>query len=319
MASSIAAIAIGRNEGDRLIACLDALVGQVERIVYVDSGSTDNSVAEAQARGVEVVALDMSIPFTAARARNAGLTHIQASGPAPDYVQFLDGDCILQSGWIETGTQFLDQNPEAAAVCGRNRERFPERSVYNRLADIEWDTPIGQAKATGGNVMMRCSALKETGGFNEAMIAGEEPELCIRLRASGWTIWRLDAEMTLHDANLLKFSQWWQRAKRSGYACAEAVAMHGKPPERHGVPGLKRIISWGMALPLVILIGMFVTPWALLLTLIWPALVLRRRMKGDPWHYAFFIILVRFPEAIGVFTYVWRRLTQTRAVLIEHK
>lgn len=72
MTGTVAAVAIGRNEGARLVACLESMVGRVDPIIYVDSGSTDNSVAEARARGAEVVELDMSIPFTAARARNAG-------------------------------------------------------------------------------------------------------------------------------------------------------------------------------------------------------------------------------------------------------
>lgn len=320
MSSQVAVVAIGRNEGERLIACMDSLQGRVDRIVYVDSGSTDASVAEAQARNADVVALDMSIPFTAARARNAGLARLRETGEMPDYVQFLDGDCILQDGWIETGRAFLDQNAQVAATCGRNHERFPEASVYNKLADIEWDTPIGKSDASGGNVMIRVTALEAVGGFNEAMIAGEEPELCLRLRAQGWEIWRLDAAMTFHDANLLRFGQWWQRAKRGGYATAEAVAMHGRTPERFGVANLKRVIAWGMALPAVIVLGaVLLSPWMLLGALIWPLQMLRRRLKGDPWYQAIFITLAKFPEAQGVFTYLRRRFSRAQARLIEHK
>lgn len=320
MTSSVGVVAIGRNEGERLIACLESLQGRVDRIIYVDSGSTDNSVAEAKARGAEVVALDMSIPFTAARARNEGHAYLVKDGQGPDYIQFLDGDCILQDGWIETGRDFLDQNAQVAAVSGRNRERFPERSIYNALADIEWDTPLGKTKASGGNVMMRRSALEAMNGFDETLIAGEEPELCLRMRQTGWEIWRLDHEMTLHDANLLKFSQWWQRARRGGYAVAEGVAMHGADPERYQVPNLVRIVVWGMVLPLLIVLGaLFVSPWALALVLIWPARMVRRLMKGDPAFQAVFIILAKFPEAQGVLTYLWRRIKGTRGKLIEHK
>lgn len=316
----VAAVAIGRNEGDRLVACLDSMLGKLDRIIYVDSGSTDNSVGEARARGVEVVELDMSIPFTAARARNAGVAKLAETGAMPDYIQFLDGDCILREGWIDTGADFLDAHPDVAAVSGRNRERFPERSLYNALADIEWNTPVGQTDASGGNVMMRSAALSEMGGFDEALIAGEEPELCLRLRQAGWKIWRLDTEMTLHDANLLKFSQWWQRARRGGYAVTEGAMMHGQDPERYQVPNLMRILVWGMAVPLVIvLLALFVTPWALLGVLVWPLRMLRRFLKGDPWYQAVFIILAKFPEAQGVLTFLWRRLKGTRSQLIEHK
>ena len=82
--AQIGVVAIGRNEGDRLIRCLDSLRQHLPNtvpIVYVDSGSTDNSVAEARVRNVRVVCLDMSIPFTGARARNAGLDYLMQHFP----------------------------------------------------------------------------------------------------------------------------------------------------------------------------------------------------------------------------------------------
>jgi GT2 family glycosyltransferase len=166
---------------------------------------------------------------------------------------------------------------------------------------------------------MRLSALDDVGGYNPDLIAGEEPELCVRLRASGWQIWRLEAEMTLHDAAMTRFGQWWQRTKRGGYAFAEGVAMHGAPPERHCVPALRRIVVWGLVLPLVTVLGAMITPWALLLLLAWPAQVLRLRLRGMSWLQAFFLTLTKLPEAQGALTYWWRRLNQSQSRLIEYK
>lgn len=315
----IAAVVIGRNEGERLIACLDALAEQVGSVIYVDSGSTDGSQQAARDRGAEVVALDMDKPFTAARARNAGFVRLMDRAEPPVYVQFLDGDCALQSGWVAAARAFLDDTPKAAVACGRRRERFPGASVYNGLIDAEWDTPVGRARSCGGDALMRVTALEEVGGYNPNLIAGEEPELCVRMRARGWEIWRLDAEMTLHDAALSRFSQWWQRTRRGGYAFAEGVAMHGAPPERHCVPELRRIVVWGMVLPLLTVLGAMVTPWALLFLLAWPAQVLRLRVRGMPWYRALFLTLSKLPEAQGALTYWWRRLTRARARLIEYK
>lgn len=316
----IAAIAIGRNEGERLIACLESLAGKVGRIVYVDSGSTDGSREAARARGAEVVELDLTTPFTAARARNAGIARLTGDGsPPPTYVQFLDGDCTLQPDWIETAASFLDTHPEAAIACGRRRERFPEASIYNRLIDLEWDTPIGRVQSCGGDALIRTSTLQSVGGYNPDLIAGEEPELCLRLRRAGWEIWRLDAEMTLHDAALRRFGQWWQRARRGGYAFAEAVAMYGRSGEHRGWHNLKHILAWGIALPAATLIGTFLTPWALVLLIAWPAQVMRRLLRGDPWYEAVYVTLAKLPEAQGVLTYLWRRLTWAKARLIEYK
>jgi GT2 family glycosyltransferase len=318
----LAAVVIGRNEGARLVRCLASVVAEVGRVVYVDSGSTDGSVEAARAAGAEVVQLDLAQPFTAARARNAGIAVLREGTP-PAYVQFIDGDCELQPGWIATARAFLDAHPKAAVACGRRRERFPEVSVYNRLCDREWDTPIGEAKACGGDALTRWTALEEVGGYNPALIAGEEPEMCVRLRAKGWQIWRLDAEMTLHDAAMTRFGQWWKRARRGGHAAAEGMAMHGQPPERHGVFQVRRALIWGLALPGLALVGGLITPWALMLLLAWPAQVIRLGFRDgaarSAWEHALFLTLGKVPEALGVLEYWTRKRTRRPAGLIEYK
>lgn len=318
---SISAVVIGRNEGARLIACLDSLAaGDIGRVVYVDSGSDDGSQEAARARGAQVVLLDTSRPFTAARARNAGFEAVMRQDPAPAYVQFIDGDCLLDSGWIATARAFLEAHPDVAVVCGRRRERFPEASVYNRLIDREWDTPVGEARACGGDALMRSNALAAAGGYNPLLIAGEEPELCVRLRQAGWRVWRLDAEMTLHDAALTRLSQWWRRARRAGHAYAEGAALHGAPPEGHYVPQRRRAVLWGLALPLATLLALFISPWlALALLLLWPLQILRGWKRQGDLAAALAMTFCKLPEAQGVLTYFWRRLTRAQSRLIEYK
>ena len=312
---SIAAIVIGRNEGARLVACLDALA-HVSPVIYVDSGSTDGSVAAAQARGAQVVQLDMSQPFTAARARNAGLAVLP---DGTELVQFLDGDCVVQPGWLAQAQAFLVGHAQVAVVCGRRREMHPEASVYNRLIDAEWDTPVGKAKACGGDALMRLAPLRAVGGYRDDLIAGEEPELCVRLRQAGWQIWRLDAEMTAHDAQIMRLGQWWQCSKRAGHAFAEGAALHGAPPERHWIAETRRALLWGVGIPLFIaLLTLLVGPLGLLAALVYPLQVLRLAQRGGlPW--AFFSVLGKFAEARGALGYYWRRLSGGQKKLIEYK
>lgn len=309
---------IGRNEGDRLVACLRSAAPHVARMVYVDSGSTDGSVAAAEAAGATVVALDMSRPFTAARARNEGLASLLEEGPL-DYVQFIDGDCELRSDWIKTGRAFLDANPQAAVVHGRRRERFPDATVYNWLCDHEWDRPIGQAKSCGGDALMRVSALQQVGGYNATLIAGEEPEMCVRLRAKGWQIWCLDHEMTLHDAAMTRLGQFWKRHQRAGHAYAEGATLHGAPPERHGVLGRNRALFWGAGLPVGLLgAALLIHPMALLGFLAYPAQIVRVALKQG-WTLSGFLMLSKFPQAQGILGYFWGRLRRRQATLIEYK
>lgn len=214
-------VVIGRNEGERLIACLQSLSVLGVRVVYVDSASTDGSQIIAREAGARVIDLDLSRPFTAARARREGAEALFASAPSPQYIQFIDGDCVLAPGWITAARDFLDAAPDYAIACGRRREGSPQASLYNQLADLEWNTPTGDADACGGDALIRVSAYLAVGGFNAALIAGEEPELCTRLRAMGWRIRRLDAEMTVHDAAMTRLSQWWNRGVRSGFGYAQ--------------------------------------------------------------------------------------------------
>jgi GT2 family glycosyltransferase len=324
----VGAVVIGRNEGERLRRCLDSIVHPGLTVVYVDSGSTDGSTALARAKGVEVVDLDMTRPFTAARARNEGLERLCGLVPAVRHVQFLDGDCELIDGWLATAQAVLEENPRAAVVCGRLRERHPERSIYNRLAELEWDTPIGEVKACGGIAMMRVGALRQAGGFDPSMIAGEEPELCVRLRRAGWKVLRIDADMAWHDMAMTRFGQWWKRSVRAGHAYAEGAALHGRPPERHWVRDVRSIAAWGIALPLVILGLAWPTGGLSLgLSLLYPAQALRiaRRHRnagmspGDARLYGWFCVLARFPHAVGLARYWLGRLGGRRRPLIEYK
>jgi len=317
--AQVGAVIIGRNEGSRLIAGLKAAAGQVDYIVYVDSGSTDGSPQAARDSGADVIALDMSLPFTAARARNTGMAHLQKNYLEIAYVQFIDGDCELQPNWVAQARSHLDEHLNVAIVCGRRRERFPDASVYTRLIDQEWDTPVGEALSCGGDALMRVTAFDEVGGYNDDLIAGEEPELCVRLRAAGWKVWRLDEEMTLHDAALSKFSQWWVRNKRAGHAFAEGMAMHGRKPEHHGVRETRSALIWGAVLPMIAVLGMFLSPWTLALLLAWPLQIIRLGLREGDWLRAVFLTIGKLPEAQGMLSYFWHRIRRVRAGLIEYK
>lgn len=322
--ANIGAVVIGRNEGERLKRCLASL-SAARSVVYVDSGSTDGSPGWARQHGADVVELDLRVPFTAARARNCGFRRLQDLALQLDYVQFVDGDCELVDGWLHAAAALLDLRSDVAAVCGRRRERYPERSVYNWLCDREWEGSAGETSACGGDVMIRADALNAVGGYRDDMIAGEEPELCFRLRAAGWKIWRLDAEMTLHDAAMTRFRQWWKRILRSGYAFAYGAHLHGSSPERYWVRESRRAWIWGLGLPVACLTaGLLLGPWGWAAWLIYPLQLLRLTARNsgslsERATVAFYHLLGRFPEALGEIKFTRDRLLRRRSVLIEYK
>jgi GT2 family glycosyltransferase len=332
--SKIGVVAIGRNEGHRLQKCLRSVVGRVAKVVYVDSGSDDGSVAFAESIGVDVVVLDMSKPFTAARARNEGFKCLMTLSPELEYVQFVDGDCEIVEGWFDNAVSVLEQQKDVAVACGRRRERYPNASIYNQLCDIEWNTPVGEADACGGDALMRCEPFKMLGGYNSSVIAGEEPELCVRLRLDGWRIIRIDSEMTLHDANMTRFSQWWKRSTRTGHAYAEGYAMHGQSRFRHYARQIRSIFIWGMLVPLLIIFGLILTlwtPWSVLIILGsfigYGKIVIRSYSsgrsrtdeKGAPWVYGVSCALAKFPQLFGAIRYYLTHWQGKQSKLIEYK
>ncbi|MEL6381818.1 MAG: glycosyltransferase [Cyanobacteria bacterium J06626_18] len=333
MSDKIGVVTIGRNEGERLIRCFRSLQTQLPAdmpIVYVDSGSTDSSVAKAEAMGIEVVNLDMSVPFTMPRGRNAGFQYLLTNHPDLEFVQFIDGDCELLPNWLDTALEFIKRDPQLAVVCGRRRERFPEKSPYNRLAEMEWNTPVGEAEACGGDALMRVAAIKDVGGYNPAMICGEEPEMCIRLRRQGWRIWRIDADMTLHDAAMLQFSQWWKRSIRGGWAVAEGYAMYGNSPEQYMRREYKSGWLWGLIIP-VLAIALAIPTWGLsvlLLLLGYGVLAFKvYRYRSQAYEdalaearlYGMYCTLSKFPQMIGQAKYWLNRMQNKPATLIEYK
>lgn len=322
---ALAVIAIGRNEGDRLLRCLASVLGRAAVVIYVDSASTDGSAQAARGMGVDVVQLDMARPFTAARARNEGFARAQGLLPDLQFVQFVDGDCEVQPGWFGAALGFLKTHPHVAVVCGRRRERVPDFSIYNLLCDIEWDTPIGRTKACGGDAIFRADALRSVGGYRNSLIAGEEPELCVRLRATGWEVWRLAEEMTLHDAAMTRFSQWWKRMVRAGYAYAEGAYLHGAPPERHWVRETRSIVFWSMLLPMGVAVAWLA--WdahALAVLMAYPAQAVRQFVLArGPWHHrivrAVSVVLANFALGVGHVKFWMQRLTRSSGRLIEYK
>lgn len=324
-------IVIGRNEGERLRRCLTA-IPRDQRTIYVDSGSTDGSQSLAQSLGAILVTLDPAIGFTAARARNAGLEKLKQSGALPDYLQMIDGDCELAASWLSEAVQTMSGEPELAVVFGRTRERFPERSIYNQQCDDEWAVPPGLVDMCGGNALFRAEALLQVNGYSDDLIAGEEPDLCLRLQQKGWKIRCIGAEMVLHDADIRHFSQWWKRARRSGHAYAEHVARHGTQAFPSWRRQVKSIIIWGFALPTMALVstvagiagnGFLALPGivaALLYPLQWVRIARAKSGGGQKRSiYASLILIGKFAEFGGFLRFHLNRLVGRRSGIIEHK
>jgi GT2 family glycosyltransferase len=316
-------VAIGRNEGERLRRCFRSVPASIARVVYVDSGSVDGSIELARVVGAEVVELGSDVPFTAARARNAGIARLTEVHASIEFFFVVDGDCEIVSGFVEAALVEMASAPEVAVVCGRRRERFRDASIYNALCDMEWNTPVGEAEACGGDALIRASAFRQVGGYDGAIIAGEEPELCLRLRREGWRVRRIDRDMTLHDAAITRFGQWWRRAVRAGHAYAELFVRH-----RHWASEVRSFVFYGALIPLAAFVAAPSTSgWSLALFGVYGLLYLRvralRRRAGDVPRdaalYALFCVVAKFAHVAGAARFVANRVFGRKAAIIEYK
>jgi glycosyltransferase involved in cell wall biosynthesis len=322
-------VAIGRNEGPRLVQCLHSVIGKVAQIVYVDSGSTDDSVAMARSLGVLVISLDLSRPFTAARARNAGLEHLLDIAPMIELVQFVDGDCEIIPGWIEAAVEALDDHSNVVAVCGWVKERNPERSIYNRICSVEWLIgSLGLIPSFAGNVMIRVAPLLAVGGYDASVIAAEDDELSVRLQQQGGQILRIDQDCLWHDSDMRHFSQWWNRAKRCGYAYAQVSRLHGAAPEHKFRPEIKRLWLWGGIVPgSLIVLALLTSGLSLVGLLRYPLVAFKvavhTQKQGFGWYesiaWGISCAVSVFPGLLGLISFWLTHWRGNPHVIIEHK
>jgi glycosyltransferase involved in cell wall biosynthesis len=326
----VSVVVIGRNEGERLLRCIESVQSADWadlrwELIYVDSHSVDGSPQRAQALGVRVLDLGMARP-SAAAGRNIGWRAARGK-----LVLFLDGDTLLEPGFVREALPSL-ADATVAAVWGHRRESQPEQSIYTRVLDLDWVFAPGRVDYFGGDVLVRRAALEQAGGFDDQLVAGEEPELCRRLRARGWTIEHIDAPMTRHDLAITSSRAWWKRAERAGLAYAQVSArfvgtddpLWQREARRNRVHGLALLalpvlsltlaVWWTAALPLLLLA----------LVVLWARSARRCRWKcpgrpGLAWAYAGHSHLQQLPILAGQWR--WWRLQRARRAptLIEYK
>jgi GT2 family glycosyltransferase len=327
--ADIGIVAIGRNEGERLVRCLDSLPAGARRVVYVDSGSDDASVAAARARGAEVVELDLSTPFTAARARNAGWRRLLELEPDVAQVLFLDGDCELAEGFLTAAAATLRAAADVVAVCGWRRERAPQQSPWNAICDIEWQGGgVGTVRTFGGDVLLRVDALRAVDGYNPSVIAAEDDELAVRLRRAGGRIVRIDVVSTLHDAAMTRVGQWWRRAVRCGHGYAQVNDLHGEAPEHYFATEVRRACVWGLALPafaaalapptLGLSIGLLAA-YPLQAARTYGRARLRGLTARQSAYWSASCTAAKLPEGLGVLKYHVDKIRRRKPTIIEYK
>ena len=326
----VGVVAIGRNEGERLRACFESLKHYQLPIVYVDSGSTDGSILLAENYGAIVLELDMSCPFTAARARNSGYEKLLELHPEITLIQFVDSDCVVDKDWINKAQKMFYKEPLLAAVSGHQGEKNAHKNIYKKLFSIEWRSPVGIMKDYGGfigNNMMRASVLKQVGGYNPQVIAGEDSELGVRLELNGYYIRKIDHAMTLHDADITRFNQWWKRSVRAGHAIGQRAHLNGNTALRDCVHARNSTWLWGIGFPSALLLalvptnGLSAIASGMYLLLGFRMFRYRKNLgdnTSDAILYSGFTLIAKFANAIGLIKFYFNK-AKGHYNLIEYK
>lgn len=312
---------IGRNEADILMRSLGSVGEEAQVVVYADSASTDGSAERARETFPHVDVVDVP-PMAApspARGRNAGFARLLELCPDVEFVQFLDGDCDLAPDWLENGLRHLEENPDVGVLYGRLRERDPDRNAYHRLADMEWDLPVGEVDDGGGIMLTRRQAWEEGGGQNEDMPAGEEREFLRRVLAAGWKIVRLPEVMAHHDIDMATFAEWWRRNVRMGHHWAQGMHVHR---DRQHLRELRSIATWSVGVPTLALAGAVPTLGASLPVAGLAYRAFLRKMEDyrmeqggsreDARLWAWSILGGRFAGAVGVAQFLFKTLPAGR-------
>ena len=325
----VSVVVIGRNEGDRLLDCLES-VNSVPRegfrleLIYVDSASSDGSPGLARTHGARVIEVNPERP-SAALGRNAGWRSSKG-----EFVLFLDGDTLLDPGFIAKALPAMDE-PGVAVVWGHRRERFPEQSLYIRVLDLDWIYPPGDSEFCGGDALMRREALEHVAGFDDTLIAGEEPELCRRLREQHNRVLHMDIPMTLHDLGIDSFSAYWRRALRAGHAYAEVAHRYRNSPDPLWHNDSRRNLLKGLLLlasPMILVLAFSVSPGlAFGLCIAAAAMIARSAHRGrwkspdrtDRWLYAIHSHFQQIPILFGQLTWRLHRWKGENRRLIEYK
>lgn len=299
-------VVIGYNESPTLRACLASVRAAqaslpASELIYVDGGSTDDSVAVAIEAGVDLL-LGGERRRRAAENRNLGLRAARGR-----FVQFVDGDMALAPDWPAAALGFLREHPECAAVCGNLREAG-EGALFRAL-QIDWAPREGPIRHCGGAAMYARDVLRRVGGFPEDVAYGEEPLLCWRIRNQiNLGIYQIDRIMADHDLGFRGFRDYWRRNVRCGRTYAEIAARCRSTADplwrREALANAAWAATLGTAVPLAVFGGM---PLRGLLALCAVLILLRKciqtRRRGYSWGvsavYAAHTYFSKIPIALG--------------------
>ena len=195
------------------IACLDSLASldyNNYRVLVVDNGSTDDSVARIRAAHPEVPIIETGRNLGFSGGCNVGIRRALEEGA--DYVWLLNNDTTVDSqaltamvnvahydqkiGAVGSVLYYMDSPKEIQAWGGGGISFWFGRSHH-------YLTPVSNAKLhylTAASILIRRSALKDVGLLDEKtfFMYWEDTDYSFRLRKAGWRLAVAEQSIVLH-------------------------------------------------------------------------------------------------------------------------
>lgn len=278
------------NEERHIAASLESALAAVAKlggeVILADSGSADRTVEIAQAYGaVRIVQLADVAMRSCGTGAQLAFQHAQG-----DYFYLLDGDMVLQPGFIEQGIAFLESHPGHAAVGGRVREAQTDSIEFELRARndrVKGSAVAGDVDRLDCGGLYRASAIRELGWFADRNLhAFEEFELGARLVARGWQLARIDVPAVDHHGHTMSGYRLMWRRLQTGYAGGPGEVVRAALGKPHFGVILRRfsqlrhaaiVVGWWLALLALLASGQWL---ALAVVLAMPLAFLSIRRGG---------------------------------------
>lgn len=214
MLPAVSVVVIGLNEAEHLEKCFQSILSSnypeagIE-LIYVDSGSIDQSIAIAY-KYTSSVFIEKDWP-TAARNRNRGLIECKYN-----IIHFIDGDIIIDPDYLHFAVKKL-QEGNVHCVFGRLEEKNEKGIGKILLHDYSIRKPgLIDAPGAGGTFLKR--VLVDVKGWDERIPRGEETELGERLRGAGYKIWFINKKMGTHNQGSINLAKFIKRQINEGFS-----------------------------------------------------------------------------------------------------
>lgn len=253
------------NEEKRIAATIESALAAARplggEVVIADSGSSDATVEIARRYPVVIAQIVAPAKPSCGIGPQLGYQHSRF-----DYLCLLDGDMLLDEGFLPDAIACLVADPRLGGVTGHVQEMQTANLEYARR--VQRNAPenrVGAIDRMNGGGLYRRAAVEAVGYLTDRNLHGyEEFDLGARLRAAGWGLHRLDRRFVQHFGHTLNSYRLLVRRWRNKYlhGIGELLrASLGKPHFGMLLRELPELRLWGAiylwwALCLVLLIAM---------------------------------------------------------------